>query len=134
MERKALLMLVCPESACACRAAIDEKWRVYQGEAVSMRTTTQDEWKPRPLFEEVILSVGSRNCIARPAWFQCLTPCPHGAHPPKPMRKAGWDIFEHGAYIGGGVVPSAANGALVPMLPTIDLARAWLTSQGSEPA
>lgn len=110
MERKPLLMLVCPERACPCHAVIHEKWRAFQGEAGPTWHTAPDEWKVRPLFEEVILNVGSRNCVARPALFECLTPCPHGAHRAKPMRKEGWGIFEQGAYIAGGSCQALQTG------------------------
>lgn len=133
MERKPLLMLLCPETACPCHTAIHEKWRDHQGETSPARSAAPNEWTVRPLFEEVVLSAGSRSCVARPASFKCLTPCPLGAHSPRPMEKAGWDLFEGGTYIAGGVMPNALNEALVPMLPTIDAARAWLASHGGGP-
>jgi hypothetical protein len=80
MERKTLLTLVCPEHSCPCRVASLAKWRQHQGIVLPAAPSPRFQPMARPLFEEVEIRANGRSCQARPASFQCLTPCPHGAH------------------------------------------------------
>lgn len=134
LDRKTLLMLICPENACPCRAALHERWRVHRGEVVAPPARPiRAELFAGPLVEEVAVSVGGRTCVARPALFRCSTPCPLGVHAAVPMRKSGWDLFEDGRCIAGGVVPGASIKALIPMLPTLEAVQQWLSDAGPRP-
>ena len=129
MERKTLLTLVCPEQSCPCRVASLAKWRQHQ--AIAIPTAPPPRFQPvaRPLFEEVEIRVNGRSCQARPASFRCLTPCPHSVHAAFPMQKTGWDLFEAGRYIAGGVLKNPETGLSAPLLPTLEAAQTWLTTQ-----
>jgi hypothetical protein len=129
MERKTLLTLVCPEQSCPCRVASLAKWRQHQGIVIPAAPSPRFQPMARPLFEEVEIRANGRSCQARPASFQCLTPCPHAAHAAIPMQKAGWDLFEAGRYIAGGVLRDPETGLSAPLLPTLDIAQTWFTTQ-----
>lgn len=83
----------------------------------------------RPLIEEVEIRANGRCCQARPALFRCLTPCPNAAHAAIPMQKTGWDLFEVGRCIAGGVLKNPETGLSVPLLPTLEAAQTWLAAQ-----
>lgn len=129
MERKTLLTLACPEQSCPCRAALLSKWR--QRQAIAIKPTPSRRFQPvvRPLFEEVEIRAHGRCCQARPALFQCLTPCPNAAHAAVPMQRSGWDLFEAGRYIAGGVIKHTKTGISVPLFPTLETAKTWLATQ-----
>lgn len=129
MERKTLLTLVCPEQSCPCRAASLAKWQQHQG--IVIPAAPQPRFQPvaRPLFDEVEIRANGRSCQARPASFRCLTPCPHAIHAAIPMQKAGWDLFEAGRCIAGGVLKNPETGLSVPLLPTLEAAQTWFATQ-----
>ena len=128
LERVALLTLLCPEEACPRSTQLRKQWKALQGEVVPIKTVPLVKPQARPLFEEVAVRVGARSCVARPATFRTVTPCPFGAHPALPMQKSGWDLFENGKWVAGGLVPSSQPQALVPMLPNIGAAEAWIAN------
>ena len=131
MERKTLLTLVCPEQSCPCRVASLAKWRQHQ--AIAIPTAPPPRFQPvaRPLFEEVEIRANGRSCQARPASFRCLTPCPYSVHAAIPMQKTGWDLFEAGRCIAGGVRKNPESGLSAPLLPTLEAAQTWLATQSS---
>lgn len=127
VDRSNLLLLTCPESACELSQSVQRKWRDAHGAAqpTSERKSSQ-RLKVASLFDETPVVVGSRNCVARPASFECVTPCPVGAHAPIRMHKTGWDLFENGQCIAGGLVRQPAANTLIPLLPTLESAESWL--------
>jgi hypothetical protein len=62
--------------------------------------------------------------------FPCFTPCPHGAHPPLKIDKSGFDLFEDGACLGGGV--AKLGGVLQPRIPNIRAAEAFVLARHLE--
>lgn len=128
MERKTLLTLVCPEQPCPCRAASLAKWQQHQG--IVIPAAPQPRFQPvaRPLFDEVEIRANGRSCQARPASFRCLTPCPHAVHAAIPMQKAGWDLFEAGRCIAGGILKNPETGLSAPLLPTLEAAQTWFAT------
>ena len=76
---------------------------------------------------EVAVAVGRQHFVARPARFPCFTPCPHGAHPPLRIDKSGFDLFEDGACLGGGV--TKREGVLQPRIPTVHAAEAFVLAR-----
>ena len=129
MERKTLLTLVCREHYCPGRVASLPKWRQHQGIVIPAAPPPRFQPMARPLFEEVEIRANGRSCQARPASFRCLTPCPHAAHAAIPMQKAGWDVFDAGRCIAGGVLKNPETGLSEPMLPTLEAAQAWFAAQ-----
>lgn len=129
MERKTLLTLVCPEQSCPCRGNLLAKWRQHQGIAIPAAPPPRFRPMARPLFEEVEIRANGRCCHARPASFRCLTPCPHAAHAAIPMQKTGWDLFEAGRCIAGGVLKNPETGLSAPLLPTLEVAQTWFATQ-----
>lgn len=129
MERKTLLTLVCPEQSCPCQAASLAKWRRHQGIIIPAAPTPSFQPTARPLFQEVEIRANGRSCQARPASFRCLTPCPLAAHAAIPMQKAGWDLFQAGRYIAGGVLKNPETGLSAPLLPTLEAAQSWFANQ-----
>ena len=126
LERSALLLLICPEAACERSQATQLKWRELQGQRPPRSRQINQTVQFAHLVEDVSVKAGSRACVARPASFQCLTPCPVKAHAPIVMRKKGWDLFEGGKCVAGGLIPSPTTAALEPMFPTTSAAQAWL--------
>lgn len=128
MERKTLLTLVCPEQSCPCRAASLANWHRHLG-IVIPATPSRFQPMARPLIVEVEIRANGRCCQARPALLRCLTPCPYAVHSAIPMQKTGWDLFEAGRCIAGGVFKNPETGLSVPMLPTLEVAQTWLAAQ-----
>lgn len=83
-----------------------------------------------PLMHEVPVIVGRHHCTARPQRFSCFTPCPHHAHPPMTITKTGYDLFEDGRCLGGGLTVVA--GVSRPRLPTVQAAQAWVLARHLE--
>ncbi len=129
LERWVLLLLTCPEAACERSPATQRKWRELQGQRPSRSRRINQTVQFAHLVEDVAVKAGSRACVARPASFQCLTPCPVKAHAPIVMRKTGWDLFEGGKCVAGGLIPSPTTAVLEPMFPTTSVAHAWLAAR-----
>lgn len=129
VDRSNLLLLTCSESACELSQSVQRKWRDAHGaaQACSDRKSSQ-RLKVASLFDETPVVVGSRNCVARPASFECVTTCPVGAHAPIRMHKTGWDLFENGRCIAGGLVRQSETSMLTPLLPTLESAKSWLSA------
>jgi len=132
VDRSNLLLLTCPESACELSQAVQRKWKEEHGSAKpSSERKGSLRLKVASLFTETPVVVGSRNCVARPASFECVTPCPVGAHAPIRMHKTGWDLFENGRCIAGGLVRQSETNMLIPLLPTLEAAKGWLSASQS---
>ncbi len=129
MERRTLLMLLCSEGACPKAQEVQQRWRTVNGHADRPARSRVTPLRVLPLMEEVPVEAAGHRCVARPASFECLTPCPVGAHAPELLRKPGWDLFEDGVWIAGGLCTDAATGASWPRFRTPDDARRWLDAQ-----
>jgi hypothetical protein len=128
LERPALLRLTCPETECPQAIQVRAQWLAHrQGGPAKSRS---DDPCARPLMAEVPVAVASQHLVARPARFPCFTPCPHGAHPPLTIDKSGFDLFEHGACLGGGV--ATVDGVRRPRLPTLSAAEAFVLARHLE--
>jgi hypothetical protein len=44
------------------------------------------------------------------------------------MQKAGWDLFEAGRCIAGGVLKNPETGLSAPLLPTLEAAQTWFAT------
>jgi hypothetical protein len=128
IERHVLLRLTCSEAECPHAIAVRAQWLARHGRGPA-ETRSQGP-TPRPLITEVAVTVGRQRFIARPARFPCYTPCPHRAHPPLMIDKSGFDLFEDGACLGGGV--TRRKGVLQPRLPTIRAAEAFVLARHLE--
>jgi hypothetical protein len=141
LQRHELLRLTCPETACPQAQALRAQWQDFlcrragrappAARAVAAPTA-------QPLMQEQPLDVAGHACTARPALFRCYTPCPQGAHPPLWLDQPGWDLFEGGVCIGGGLVEvghlagDPARPLLRPRFPSLDAAREWLEARSRE--
>ncbi len=45
------------------------------------------------------------------------------------MQKAGWDLFQAGRCIAGGVRKNPETGLSAPLLPTLEAAQSWFANQ-----
>jgi hypothetical protein len=45
------------------------------------------------------------------------------------MQKTGWDLFEAGRCIAGGVLKNPETGLSAPLLPTLEAAQSWFATQ-----
>jgi hypothetical protein len=129
MERGTLLRLLCPESACPLARAVQQRWRSFRGlpERVSPRRAVP--LRPAALMTEIPVEGAGHRCVARPASFECLTPCPMGAHEPQPMHKSGWDLFEDGIWLAGGLCIENGTGTARPRFESPAQAQQWLAAQ-----
>jgi hypothetical protein len=128
IERHVLLRLTCSEAECPHAVAVRAQWLARQGR-LPVETRVQGPC-PRPLMTEVAVAIGRQHFVARPARFPCFTACPHGAHPPLMIDKSGFDLFEDGACLGGGV--TMTKGVLQPRIPTIRAAEAFVLARHLE--
>jgi hypothetical protein len=126
-----LLRLVCPETECPHARMVREQWNSFHVRVNALGQGGPDPHpKAEPLMREVPVPVAGHECAARPATFHCFTPCPNRAHPPLWIEKKGYDLFEDGAYVGGGVVVS--QGITRPRLPSIRTAEAYVFARHLE--
>jgi hypothetical protein len=129
LERVVLLQLLCPEAACPHCKRTQAQWRAFRGQVPPAAPNTLKSVQFRHLVEEVTIEEDGRNCIARPAAFQCLSACPVNAHPPMVIRKSGWDVFANGRCIAGGLTTNPDTGMSEPIFPTIEAVRNWTKNQ-----
>lgn len=131
LERSTLQRLLCPEGACDQALAVRARWAAFRGtaEPEPARATQAQPLRVAELVKSVRVHAAGRIVEARPASFECLTPCPTGAHPPLRLRKGGWDVFDGARYLGGGLRGDPKRGAQSPRFEQIaDVAR-WLRQQ-----
>lgn len=127
LERAVLLQLLRPESACPHCRRTQARWRAFQGLATPPSPQPpRESFQFRHLDEEVAIEIDGRTYLARPAVFQCLTPCPVNAHPPAVICRTGWDVFADGHCLADGLVMNAGTGMAEPRFPSIDAVRAWI--------
>lgn len=127
VDRCVLLRLTCAETECPQAKAVRAQWDAFRRRAARPRPPPL---QARPLIEEFALLVGGHQCSARPARFTCFTHCPNRAHPALLIEKTGYDLFEDGVYVGGGLVKSG-DGAR-PRLPTLEAAEAFVLARRLE--
>lgn len=135
LERAVLLQLLSPDSTCPHCRRTQARWRAFLGQVEPTPQRPRESFQFRHLVEEVEIVRGGQICIARPAIFQCLSPCPIGAHPPEVISKGGWDLFANGKYVAGGLTTNASTGMREPMFSSIEAVRTWMdkqTNQGSD--
>ena len=126
MPRATLLTLLCPEAACAEAKAVRHLWHLFIGKPERRAPARVLPLRPAPLMEESPIECAGHRCVARPASFECLTSCPMSAHEPHVMRKAGWDLFEDGVWIAGGLCVDNHQGASRPRFESLADAQQWL--------
>jgi len=129
LERSVLLQLLCPEAACPHCKRTQAQWRAFRGQVAPVPPQTRESFQFRHLVEEVTIEVAERTYFARPAAFQCLSPCPVNAHPPMVIRKTGWDVFANGRYLAGGLTTNADTGMSEPLFATVAAVRTWINKQ-----
>jgi hypothetical protein len=128
IERHVLLRLTCSETECPQAVAVRAQW-------IALHTPGPTEVRvqgpcPRPLITEVAVGGDGQHIVARPARFPCFTPCPHGAHLPLTIDKSGFDLFEDGVCLGGGL--TVQHGVLQPRIPTLRAAEAFVLARRLE--
>lgn len=128
VERGILLRLTCPEAECPQARAVRRQWDSFHGRAGARACVAP--MRAEPLMHEAPVVVGGHRCVARPQRFACFTPCPHQAHPPMTIDKTGYDLFEDGQYLGGGL--TVDNGVTRPRLPTLQAAEAYVLARQLE--
>lgn len=128
VERQVLLRLTCPETECPHAMQVRAQWQTFH--RVGAAPTRRERPSPQPLMQELSVVDGQSRFVARPARFPCFTPCPHQAHLSLMIDKTGFDLFDEGACLGGGV--AQANGLMRPRLPTLRAAEAYVLARRLE--
>lgn len=126
LRRNVLMQLLCTATACPRCQGTQANWNVFLGIASAKIRTGPQTFQFRHLAEEVVLDVNGRSCAVRPATSQCFTVCPVKVHAPEVVRRAGWDLFEGGKYIAGGLIADPATKMQTPTFPTIEAAKTLL--------
>lgn len=127
-ERQILLRLTCPETECPHAVQVRAQWLAFHRAGAA--PVRRELPSPQPLMQESLVVDGQSRFIARPARFPCFTPCPHQAHPPMMIEKMGYDLFDEGACLGGGVIH--ANGLMRPRIPTLQAAEGYALARRLE--
>lgn len=128
VERAVLLRLTCQESECPHVVEVRAQWLAFHRRGAL--TAVRPKPGPQPLMADIPVSVGRHHLVARPARFPCFTPCPYGAHPPLAIDKTGFDLFEEGVCVGGGVIE--LGGVLRPRIPSVRAAEAFVLARHLE--
>lgn len=132
LERAVLLQLLCTPTACPRCQQTQANWHAFRGIPRVARQSPPQRYQFSHLVEEVAVAAAGRSCIARPAAFQCRTRCPANVHAPAVVRKTGWDLFEGGRYVAGGLLTHPETHEQEPALATIEAATAWLAATSQE--
>lgn len=131
LELPVLLRLTCSETECPHAVAVYAQWQAYQQRGAAPPAGVPATGPgPQPLMAEVAVTVGRQRFVARPARFPCFTRCPHKAHAPLTIDKTGFDLFEDGACLGGGVVEQ--GGVRTPRIPSLPAAEAFVLARHLE--
>jgi hypothetical protein len=128
MSRATLSMLLCPEAACPEAKAVRQHWHSFIGKPERHLPARVMPLRPAALMVEIPIDGAGHHCVARPASFECLTPCPMGAHTPQVLHKTGWDLFEDGVWVAGGLCVDNHEGASRPRFQSPADAQQWLAS------
>jgi hypothetical protein len=128
LERSVLLQLLCTDTECPQCQQTKANWLAFRGLTVAPPKPPQPNYKFRHLIEERVIESSGRRCIARPAVFRCRIHCPVQAHAPAVVRRTGWDLFENGQFVAGGLVINAETKEKEPTFPTIEAATTWVSS------
>ncbi len=128
VEQPVLLRLTCPEGQCPHVVQVRAQWEAFRGRARAAARSRPPS--PQPLLAETAVCAGGQTFTARPARFPCFTRCPNGAHPPLTIEKTGYDLFDEGGCVGGGV--TELRGVRRPRLPTAQDAQAYALSRHLE--
>ena len=126
MSRATLLMLLCPEAACPQAQAVRLRWRLFIGEPQRRAPERVMPLRPAPLMVEVPVDGAGHHCMARPASFECLTRCPMDAHAPAVLHKTGWDVFEQGTWVAGGLRIDERDSTCRPRFESLADVKQWL--------
>jgi hypothetical protein len=126
LERSTLAQLMCTDTTCPACQTTQARWKMFRGVAAPVVRSVPQPYQFKHLSQEVPLDCDGRTVIARPAAFQCKTNCPAKVHPPAMVRTTGWDLFDGGTYLGGGLTTHPETQMPVPLLPTLDVAKNWL--------
>lgn len=132
LERSVLLQLLCVETTCPHCQQTQANWNSFCGISTEKPKAKQPNLQFRHLVEEQVIQAAGRTCIARPATFQCKSRCPIEVHAPAVVKKHGWDLFEGGQYVAGGLVSDPETNNQAPALPNLEAASKWLTSTAFE--
>ena len=130
VERAVLLRLTCKETECPHAVEVRAQWLAFHRRAPARAPRPSID--PQALMADIPVSAGRHLIVARPARFPCFTHCPNGAHPPLIIDKTGFDLFEDGVCLGGGVVTTDGGSALRPRLPTVRAAEAFVLARHLE--
>lgn len=131
LERAVLQQLMQTDSTCPhCRRTL-ARWRAFQGVATPPPKAARESFQFRHLVDEVEFDLNGQFFVARPAVFQCLSPCPINFHEPEVISKSGCDVFTNGKYLAGGLTTSPATGLKEPTLPSIEAVTAWVNKQAT---
>lgn len=128
VERAVLLRLTCQETECPHAIEVRAQWLAFHRRAPAR--AAQPSMNPQALMADIPVTVGRHPIVARPARFPCFTHCPNGAHPPLNIDKTGFDLFEEGVCVGGGVAD--LGGVLRPRLPSVRAAEAFVLARHLE--
>lgn len=128
VEKAVLLRLTCPERECPHAVQVRAQWTAFHGR--DRAADLPGSPLATPLMVEAAVTVGKQGFTARPARFPCFTPCPNHAHPPLTIDKLGFDLFDNGICIGGGVTES--QGVRRPRIPTLSAAEAYVLARQLE--
>jgi len=123
-----LLRLTCAEAECPHAIAVRAQWQAHHRRNPANEST--DLHGPQPLMQETAVNIVGQQIVARPARFPCLTPCPHEAHPPLTINKTGFDLFEDGRCVVGGVVE--LGGVRKPRIASVRAAEAFVLARRLE--
>ena len=130
VPRHVLLRLTCAETECPQAQAVCEQWARFHQRGSASRRPRLAPPQGGPLMSEVDVAVAGHECVARPARFNCFGPCPNQAHPPMWIEKTGFDLFENGTCVGGGILREP--GTCRPRLPSIVAVQAYLLARRLE--
>jgi hypothetical protein len=129
VERAVLLRLTCQETECPHAIEVRAQWLAFHRRTPAR--APRPSLSPQALMADIALTVGSHHFVARPARFPCFTHCPNQAHPPLIIDKTGFDLFEEGVCLGGGV-GTEFGGVPRPRLPTVRAAEAFVLARHLE--
>lgn len=141
VARSELLRLTCPQQHCPHARGVRQQWQAFHRRRVGLPdmapanaglngldAVTTGMPPAAPTVHH--FSVAGQWYEAVASHFRCVLRCPHDAHAPMQLDLPGYDLYENGRYLAGGLVRQGDQSR--PRLPTPQSAEACVLARQLE--
>lgn len=142
VARSELLRLTCPQQDCPHARGVRQQWQAFHRRRAGLPDMAPADLDQRdgrgvartePSKDAAAVhhfSVAGQLYEAVASHFRCVLRCPHDAHGPMQLDLPGYDLYEKGRYLAGGLVHQGDQSR--PRLPTPQAAEAYVLARQLE--